>query len=60
MADQDFLGKVNSEVYFLRADIVFEFTTDREESWIVTSNDLILDKPLLERVGFLKRLGLLL
>jgi hypothetical protein len=58
--NQNLLGQVHPETDALGTSIVLQFAAHRQEARIVASDDLVLDEPLLERMGLLERPSLLL
>ena len=52
MSDEDFFREVDTEVDLLGAYVILKFAADRQETWIVTPDDLILDEPLLKGMRF--------
>lgn len=53
MACEDVLADVHAEVNFLRPNIVLQLAADWQKPRVVAPDDLVLQEPLLERVGLL-------
>lgn len=52
MSDENFLREVDAEVDLLGTYVIFQLAADRQETWVVAPDDLILDEPLLKGMCF--------
>ena len=55
MSNQYLLWEVDTEVDSFGACTILEFAADRKKSWIIASDYLVFDEPLLEGVSLFER-----